>query len=463
MNQDFTARWTRWLGRRLGSCALALACLCASQQSSADEPDWTPKKTITIIVPSNPGGGWDQTARFLQRVIVKEGLSPVAVEVVNRGGAGGTIGLNELVARYRGDPYKLLMTGSVMSGAVVLHRARYDLSSATPIARLSSEYQALGVPADSPYRSLEDFIAALRAAPEKVSVGGGSAGGADQTFAALLMETAGVEASKLNYVAFTGGGEVAAALAGGQVSAGVSSYSEWRSLVDARKVRLLAISSPERLDDPDLPTFRELGYDIEFENWRGVLAAPGISEAQKEWLTDLIARARASESWRELLERSEWQDSFLTGPALAAFLSADSDMIRAILGRIGIGPGGEGYSEIGPYFFPKAVSIGLAALILLLAWSNFKSSGRLMSLLRGEGAVSGERPDAKRFALALAALAAYAAGLSVAGFLFSTPPFMVVTARLIGSRAVIRDIIASAVLIVGVALVFENLLHVDIP
>ncbi len=143
-----------------------------AQASDGDVSSWQPQKPITFIVPSNPGGGWDQTARFLQRSIIVEELSPVSFEVVNRGGAGGTISLAELVDRYEGDSHKLMMSGFGMVGSILMHDSKHDLSSTTPIARLTSEFQAIGVPANSPFQTLDDLIAAFKADPSSFAWGG---------------------------------------------------------------------------------------------------------------------------------------------------------------------------------------------------------------------------------------------------------------------------------------------------
>ncbi|MCG8506307.1 MAG: tripartite tricarboxylate transporter TctB family protein [Sphingomonadales bacterium] len=437
---------------------------CALHQPLAQAEEWSPEKTITIIAPSNPGGGWDQTARFLQHTIANEELSPVGFEVVNRGGAGGTIGLGELIERYEGDPYKLMITGFGMNGAVVMHGSRHSLLEATPIARLTGEYQALAVPVASPFQTLDDFIDALRASPENISVGGGSAGGADQIFATIVAEKVGVEASKLNYVAFTGGGEAAAALLGGQVSAGVSGYAEWGSLIDAGRVRLLAVSSPDRIVDPDLPTFRELGIDVEFQNWRGIVAAPGISDQQRAWLTTVIAKARASDTWKGILKRNNWQDSYQTGRALEDFITAEKEIIRDMLTRAGMGAGGKGYAAVGPYFFPTVIGLGLAACALFFAYSRLRSGSiSLRPLPVGDNTVAGATPDIRRFCFAAFTCVLYIVALRYVGFLIATPLFIVTVSRIIGSRAPVRDLIVGVALSVAIALVFENLLSVDIP
>lgn len=192
---------------------------------------WAPAVPLTIVAPANPGGGWDQTARLLQLALERDQLVSEPVEVVNQGGAGGTIGLAELVDSRRGDSHALMIGGYGMLGAVLMHGSRYTLKDVTPIARLTSEYQVIAVPAASPFKTLEDLLTAFKAAPESISWAGGSAGSADHIFIALLAERLGVDPARINYVAFTGGGDAATAVMGGQVSVGVSASANgarWR-------------------------------------------------------------------------------------------------------------------------------------------------------------------------------------------------------------------------------------------
>ncbi|MBV1907337.1 MAG: tripartite tricarboxylate transporter TctB family protein, partial [Pseudomonadales bacterium] len=423
---------------------------------------WEPEKPITIVAPSNPGGGWDQTARYLQRTIIAENLSPVSMEVANHGGAGGTIGLAELVQRYHGNPYQLMVSGFTMTGAVLMHGSEQTLLSTTPIARLTSEYQAIGVRTDSPIQSLQDLLKRFKDDPSKITWGGGSAGSADHIFAALLAEKIGVAASRINYVAFTGGGEAAAALMGGQVTVGVSGFAEWGGLVEANRVRLLAISSPQRLPGSNIPTFRELGIDVEFQNWRAIVAAPGVSDKQIIWLTNMVTNVRNSQSWQDILKRNNWQDSFLTGEPFKNFISADSATTKGLLKRMGLGTAGQGYAPIGPYFFPILISIGLGLCVLVLLFEHLRKAPLKIAEENTEPPAT-TLPNYKRFGLAAALFVLYILGMQHLGFLLTTPFFFATMSRLMGSEALLRDLVIGVVLSLAIGLIFEHLLHVDIP
>jgi putative tricarboxylic transport membrane protein len=450
------------LGIRAAVCAgLMLAALTSMSPARAQMDEaWRPQKSTTLIVPSNPGGGWDQTARFMQRAIEANKLSPTSVEVINRGGAGGTIGLTELVERHATDPYKLMVSGFGMTGSVLMHSSKHNIMSTTPLARLTSEYQAIAVPANSPFNSLDDLLTAFKANPQAFSWGGGSAGGSDHIFAYLLAEALDIEATKVNYVAFTGGGEASAALLGGQVDAGISGFGEWGGLADSGRIRLLAVSSDQRMADDDTPTFRELGIDLLFANWRTIVAAPGITRAQKEWYVDLLRQARTSDEWQETLKRNNWTDSFLTGEDFDNFIIADSARTARILQRVGIsGDKGTSWAAVGPYLFPNIAMAGLIILAALIFWESRRNATAGAAPDMSEE----KHPDTKAFVQTAAIIFAYILGLKFIGFIFVTPPVIVALSYLLGSRAYGRDIAVGLSVTALIVVIFEHLLNVDVP
>ncbi len=238
-----------------------LASLCAGAVALPAMADYT------IIAPANPGGGWDQTARTMQTVMQEDGISP-SVQVQNVPGAGGTIGLAQFASQNKGNPDALIVGGFVMVGAILTNNSPVSLKDVTPIARLTGEYEAVVVPAASPIQDMAGLIEALKADPGAVSWAGGSAGGTDHIAVGLIAKAAGVDPTKINYIAYSGGGEALAAILGNQVTAGVSSLGEFDAQVKAGTLRLLAVSSPERIEGADAPTLKEAGLDVELQNWR---------------------------------------------------------------------------------------------------------------------------------------------------------------------------------------------------
>ena len=289
----------------------------------------------TIIAPAAPGGGWDQTARSLQTALQQEKISG-NVQVQNVPGAGGTIGLAQFSSQAAGNPNSLIVGGYVMVGAILTNKSPVTLKNVTPIARLTGEYEAVVVPASSDIKTMADLVAALKKDPGAVSWGGGSAGGTDHITVGLIAKAAGVDPTKINYVAFSGGGEALAAILGSQVTAGVSSYSEFESQVKAGTLRLLAVSSDKRIDGVDAPTLKEAGTDVSIQNWRMVAAAPGLSAEQVAAVTADFEKLHSSAAWQETLKTKGWADTYLSGDAFKAQLEKDVAATEGILKEIGL-------------------------------------------------------------------------------------------------------------------------------
>jgi putative tricarboxylic transport membrane protein len=294
-----------------------------------------PLPSLKVLIPANPGGGWDQTGRAMDQALRAEKLVTGAVRLTNRGGAGGTIGLAEF-AKAKGEGGSLMVMGLVMVGAILTNKSPVTLDATTPIARLTSEYEVVAVPAASKLKTLKDLTDALKADPGSVPITGGSRGGTDHILAALIAEAVGVPGSKVNYVAYAGGGEAVAALLGAQVAAGISGYGEFQAHIESGKLRALAISSPARLPTINVPTLREQGINVEFGNWRGVVAPEGIGAADRKALTDTMDRLAKSAAWKAELKKHDWDDAYLSGEAFAAFLKAENDRVSKVLQSVGL-------------------------------------------------------------------------------------------------------------------------------
>src|SRR3954447_16716743 len=225
---------------------------------------------LKIMAPAAPGGGWDQTARAMQQALTAEKLVRSA-QVTNVAGAGGSIGLAQFVNGAKGDGNQLMVNGFVMVGALLMNKSPVTLDQVTPIARLTEETQVIVVPASSPIKNAQDLAKAVKDNVAKVTWAGGSAGGVDQITAALFAGAVGADASKVNYIPFSGGGESLAAILGGKVTAGISGWGEYEGQIKAGKLRAVGVTSEKRLPGADVPTFKEQGVDLVLTNWRAVM------------------------------------------------------------------------------------------------------------------------------------------------------------------------------------------------
>jgi putative tricarboxylic transport membrane protein len=290
---------------------------------------------LRIMAPAGPGGGWDQTARTIQSTLQAEGLVS-NIQVENVAGAGGTIGLQQFVNRSSGDPAATIVGGYVMVGAVIANDSSVTLADITPLARLTGEYVVVVANADSPINSADDLAAALSADVGSITWAGGSAGGVDHIAAGMFAQSAGVAPEEINYIPYAGGGEALAAILGGQVSVGVSGFSEFSAQIEAGALKVIGITAPERQAYLDAPTFIEQGFDVEVQNWRMIAGAPGITDEQKAELIGVIETMAQSDTWAEQLETKGWVDTFLAGDAFDAYLEEEIVATAAILTELGI-------------------------------------------------------------------------------------------------------------------------------
>jgi putative tricarboxylic transport membrane protein len=320
--------------------ALAVVAGCGGTQGGSSDGSGGAASSIdrlSIIVPAEPGGGWDQTGRAMQESLQEAGISRGA-KVTNVGGAGGTVGLAQLANNKSGDV--LMVTGLVMVGAIETNESEVSLEDTTPIARLTSEDLVVVVPADSPYDTIKDLVDDIKAKGKAVAVTGGSAGGADHILAGQLLKDAGVQPAKLtdtlNYVAYSGGGESLAALLGNKVDAGISGVAEYAEQIKAGKLRALAVSGPKKVDGIDAPTLREAGYDVELTNWRGVVAPGGLSADDRKALVDLVTQLHDSAEWKAALKTNGWGDTFLPGDKYKSFITKETASVKTVLRDIGL-------------------------------------------------------------------------------------------------------------------------------
>jgi putative tricarboxylic transport membrane protein len=431
----------------------ALVVLSSAAQAHAQPPVYP---TLRIIAPAAPGGGWDQTARAMQQVLQRIGIARVA-PVENISGAAGTIGLARFIGAEHGKGDVLMISGLIMLAAIVTHESPVTLADTMPVARLTGEYEVIAVPTASPLRTLGDLIGVFKARPESVSWGGGSAGGADQILAGLIADAVGVTPGRVNYVAFSGGGEMLAALLGEQLAVGVSGFGEMQAHIETGALRMLAVSSPERVAGIDAPTLRELGVDVDLANWRSVVAPPGISAADRERLAHAMRTMVASEEWRSVLARYRWIDSFLTGRDLEAFIEAEEARVGAILQKLGTG-GGAAATRPGTSWYPLLVISGLLATGVAAAAGLKRSRAR-----EPIGPATGLGERIRTAALIGAGLLLYVALLERAGFVMASAVLFWCVARSFDDRHPLRDALLGLAIAVASYVLFAYFLQLTLP
>jgi putative tricarboxylic transport membrane protein len=290
---------------------------------------------LKIMVPANPGGGWDTTGRALGKALQDAGVA-TAVTFENKGGAAGAIGLAQFVNASKGDANAMMVMGAVMLGGIITGKPPVNLSQAVPVARLTSEYNVFVLPESSPLKTMKDVVEQMKKDPGSVKWGGGSRGSTEHIAAAMIAREVGVDPSKINYVPFRGGGEATAAILGGNVTVGGSGYSEFAQYIESGKMRAIAVTSATRLKGINVPTLKEQGINVEIGNWRGVYGAPGITPDQRKALVDMVVKATKSKAWAEAMEKNAWTPALLTGAEFEDFVDREFASLRATMVKAGM-------------------------------------------------------------------------------------------------------------------------------
>ena len=315
--------------------ALLLAATFATGCGVTRGDDPSGMHRLRMMVPNSPGGGYDLTARTAVKIMEDDDITG-RVEVFNVIGAGGTVAMARLMNE-KGNGDLMMMMGLGVVGAVYTNGSSALATNATALAKVVEEQEGILVPADSPFKTMADFVAAWKADPAKVTIGGGSSpGGPDHLFPMETARAAGVDPKKVNYVSYDGGGDLLTALLGQKIAAGTSGLGEYVDQIEAGQVRVLAVSGDKRVEGVDAPTLKEAGVNLTFTNWRGVLAPPDISEESKQVLVKTLEELHATDAWKEALVKNGWSDAFMTGAPFEQFLKDQDQRVSTTLTELGL-------------------------------------------------------------------------------------------------------------------------------
>jgi putative tricarboxylic transport membrane protein len=302
-----------------------------ASSSAADGP----VSGLRIMVPNTPGGGYDTTARVAAKVMEETGTAS-GVEVFNLAGAGGTVGLARAVNE-KGNGELAMLMGLGVVGASYTNDSAAKLTDTTPLARLIQEPGAIMVSKDSPYKTIGDLVAAWKKDPAKVSVGGGSSpGGPDHLLPMQLAQAVGIDPKKVNFVSYDGGGDLLPAILGNKLGFAASGAGEYLDQIKSGEIRVLATSGEDRLAGVDAPTLTESDIDLVFSNWRGIVAPPGISDADRDRWIAALEKMHGTPEWQEALKTNGWTDAFATGEEFASFLKEQDQRVADVLAKLGL-------------------------------------------------------------------------------------------------------------------------------
>ncbi|GGS43048.1 Bug family tripartite tricarboxylate transporter substrate binding protein [Streptomyces violaceus] len=308
--------------------ALLVVCACGAWPGGGNAAN------LRLMVPNTPGGGYDTTARTAARVLEETQIAS-GVQVFNLPGAGGTVGLQRIVDE-KGNGELALQMGLGVVGASHAAGSKVAVTDTTPIARLIEEAGAVVVREDSPYRTIGALVAAWREDPGRLRVGGGSsAGGPDHLLPMELAQAVGIDPRKVAYVPYDGGGDLLPALLDGRVDVATSGFGEFLDQIRGGRLRVLAVTGERPVGVlPGVPTLRSSGIDLVFDNWRGIVAPPGISDTERRRWVDALTELHGSRRWRAELRRHGWTDVFATGRAFETFLARQDAQVAGLVRRL---------------------------------------------------------------------------------------------------------------------------------
>lgn len=300
-----------------------------------------PDKPIIVVAPSGAGGGWDKTARSVAKVLGESRLVSQAITVENKPGGGGVVFLAEYVSREKGNAYRLFVSSPPI---LINHNKKegnspFGFRDVTPLAQLTKDYGALVVKADSPYQDVKSLLAAIKENPSAVTVAGGSAPGSmDHLIAVLPAAKYGIDPKAVKYVSYDGGGEAMAALLGGNADMIATDASSVGEYLKAGKIRVLGVTSPERLggDLKDVPTLKEQGIDAEFNIWRGVFGPAQMPADAKAYWDAKLKELSESEAWKKELAANGWESEYRDSASFTAFLEAQDKLVKELLTSLGM-------------------------------------------------------------------------------------------------------------------------------
>lgn len=301
-----------------------------------------PERPVLMVVAGSPGGGLDLTGRALEQTMLETRLLPSGFVLRHMGGAGGNLA-KSYVHQRSGDPYTLYVESNRVYVNKLVGTTHLDHRDLTPIARLTTEYLAWVVRADSPFKSAKEVLDKLKADPSSVAFGVGTVPSNDQMNILRPALAYGVNPKQIKIVVFKSGGDLMIQLLGGHIPVISTGLSEAIEQVKAGRARLLTVSSPKPLqgDLARVPTWRSMGINVEILHWRGLFAPPKTPASAVKYWDQALGKMVKTDSWKRMLDKFGWFDAYAGSAQFRKDLEGEIKVYNAILTQLGMakGPG----------------------------------------------------------------------------------------------------------------------------
>jgi putative tricarboxylic transport membrane protein len=319
--------------KKLAVMVLSTAVLMGAAEALAAFPS----RNFECLVPAGPGSGADTTMRMAAKVLTEKGILEKAMPVTHKPGGGGGVALAYINGKK--DPHTIAVCSPPLLFINLTGQTELSYKNITPLAMLINDFGAFAVPANSPYQNVGDLFSALKKDPKSVKVGGTSSPGSMDHIQFLhAAKTAGVNVKDIPYIAFQGG-EALAALMGGYIDVYTTGMAEIVDLLEAGDIRVLALTSPERIKDGALaqvPTLKEQGVDVVFVNWRGLFGIPDMPEEARSFMENALKQMSETPEWKEICTRNGWTNAFMGSSDFAVFLEKTNEEYKRLLKTIGL-------------------------------------------------------------------------------------------------------------------------------
>ncbi|MGW8048975.1 tripartite tricarboxylate transporter substrate binding protein [Staphylococcus shinii] len=314
--------------------SIVLASCGKNNESSASKKQF-PDETVEIVAPASPGGGWDTTARAIQKIILEENLTKQNVNVINKPGGGGEVGWQYLKSRSLNT---ISINSSLLLSNNELGLSDLNTDDFTPIAILATEWISLTASNKSNLNSGKEVMEKLKKDPKSLTIGvAPGLGNNDHLAFVQAAKEYGVDVENIDFLVYKSGGDLQTALLGGHVDVASTAVSEVKEQHQTGKLKMLAVTSDKPIEGiEDVPTWEDQGINVVFPHWRGVMGPKDMTPEQREYWDTTMEKVVKSKRWQEIRKNNDWENFYKDSEESEKFLKAQRKKYNKLVNDSGL-------------------------------------------------------------------------------------------------------------------------------